>query len=301
MDNKILKVHSVNDYNAYIGAPVLHPFVSIVDYNELGRIRHSLNNYGVYALFLIDDGKYDLTYGIGRYHYEEGTLLCVAPGQIGGKTDTGEEIHVKGWALLFDPQLIRGTALEKRMPEYHFFSYNIGEALRMTEDERDTIVACFCMMRREMMDNRGDADLDRLLVSYVELVLEYCRRFYNRQFRTRSQDDNDTLKRFRALLDKYYNEGRQYRSGVPTVKYCARELFLSVNYFGDFVKQTTGESAGTAIRTYIMNLAKSKLIGGKNVSEVAYELGYDYPHHFTRIFKKHFDILPSEFRKQSMD
>ena len=120
---KILRVHHVNDYARYIGAPELHPLVSVIHYDELEHCRHSLNNYDVYGMFIGDEELEDLSYGQLQYVLHRHALMCVAPGQIGGKTDMGEEIHTKGWALLFDTELLRNTELGRRMADYHFFSY----------------------------------------------------------------------------------------------------------------------------------------------------------------------------------
>ena len=133
---KILRVHSVNDYARYIGAPELHPLVSVIHYDELEHCRHSLNNYDVYGIFIGDEELEDLSYGQLQYDLHCHALMCVAPGQIGGKTDQGEEIHTKGWALLFDTELLRNTELGRRMADYTFFSYSISEALLMSEEQR---------------------------------------------------------------------------------------------------------------------------------------------------------------------
>ena len=133
---KILKVHRVNDYARYIGAPELHPLVSVIHYDELEHCRHSLNNYDVYGMFIGDEELDDLSYGQLQYVLQRHALMCVAPGQIGGKTDTGEEIHTKGWALLFDTELLRNTELGRRMADYHFFSYTTSEALLLTPEQR---------------------------------------------------------------------------------------------------------------------------------------------------------------------
>ena len=177
---KILKVHSVNDYARYIGAPVLHPLVSVIHYDELEHCRHSLNNYDVYGLFIADETLEELTYGLTTYDLHCHALMCVSPGQIGGKADTGEEIQTKGWALLFDPVLINGTDLEKRMPAYSFFSYNTNEALLMSDDQRQIIVDLLEALRNELRG--GDDEHQRhIMVSYIELVLEHVARFYAKQ------------------------------------------------------------------------------------------------------------------------
>ena len=217
---------------------------------------------------------------------------------MGGKTDNGETIHIKGWILLFSPELLHGTDLGRRIGDYNFFSYYENESLHTTPDEQRTMEICFKMIRRELSSKPDNEHLRRIMIAYLELVLEYCAVFYERQFWTEATADNDLLKRFDALLHRYYDEGHQRTLGLPTVRYCAQELFLSPNYFGDLIRQSTGETATAIIRNFIMQKAKAYLLDGKNVSETSILLGFEYPQHFTRAFKKHFGVPPSEFFKK---
>ena len=233
---KILKVHRVNDYARYIGAPVLHPLVSVIHYDELEHCRHSLNNYDVYGIFIGDETLEELTYGLTTYDLHRHALMCVAPGQIGGKVDTGEEIHTKGWALLFDPELLNGTDLEGRMISYTYFSYNTNEALLMNAEQRLTIVSLMEAMRKELACDDGHTQ--HIIVAYLQLILEHIARYYASQLSMQIQSSSDLLTRFENLLRRYYDEGLQRTHGLPTVKYCAQELFLSTNYFGDAMTKT---------------------------------------------------------------
>ena len=290
---KILKVHNVNDYARYIGAPVLHPLVSVIHYDELEHCRHSLNNYDVYGIFIGDETLEELTYGLTTYDLHRHALMCVAPGQIGGKADTGEEIQTKGWALLFDPELIHGTDLEHRMPSYTFFSYNTNEALLMTAEQRLTIVNLLETLRKELPDTDGQTPY--IIVAYLQLILEYIARYYAGQLSSQVQSSSDLLTRFENLLKRYYEEGQQLTYGLPSVKYCAQELFLSPNYFGDLIKQMTDDTAGNIIRRFVMQQAQKLLISGVSITSTAEQLGFEYPQHFTRMFKKHFGVSPSQY------
>ncbi len=290
---KILKVHNVNDYAHYIGAPVLHPLVSVIHYDELEHCRHSLNNYDVYGIFIGDETLEELTYGLTTYDLRRHALMCVAPGQIGGKADTGEEIQTKGWALLFDPELIHGTDLEHRMPSYTFFSYNTNEALLMTAEQRLTIVNLLETLRKELPD--ADGQTPYIIVAYLQLILEYIARYYASQLSSQVQSSSDLLTRFENLLKRYYEEGQQLTYGLPSVKYCAQELFLSPNYFGDLIKQMTDDTAGNIIRRFVMQQAQKLLISGVGITSTAEQLGFEYPQHFTRMFKKHFGVSPSQY------
>lgn len=292
---KVLEVNSVNDYVKHIGGEVLHSLISVIHYCELEHCRHSLNYYGVYGLFLMEESPYTLAYGQGVYKAGNHSLICVAPGQMGGVSDTGEEIQLKGWVLLFSPQLIAGTLLEKQIEDYHFFSYYQSEALRMQPNEWRTIVTCIKMIRNELQTNPETPRQRNILITYLLLILEYCSRFYERQFHTEAVSrNNDLLKRFDKLLHQYYKENRQYKYGVPTVKYCAQELFLSPNYFGDLIRQLTGETAIHTIRKFVMQRAQALLTEGRTVTETAYALGFDYPQHFSRQFKAHFGVSPKQ-------
>ncbi len=290
---KILKVHSVNDYTRYIGAPVLHPLVSVIHYDELEHCRHSLNNYDVYGIFIGDETLEELTYGLTTYDLHRHALMCVAPGQIGGKADTGKEIQTKGWALLFDPDLLHGTDLERRMNTYTYFSYNTNEALLMSADQRQTIVNLLEAMHKELLD--ADGHTEHIIVAYLQLILEHIARYYARQLSLQTKSSNDLLTRFENLLNRYYAEGLQNKYGLPSVKYCAQELFLSPNYFGDLIRQMTDDTAGNIIRRFVMQKAQKMLISGTGIKGTAEQLGFEYPQHFTRMFKKYFGKSPSQY------
>ncbi len=290
---KILRVHHVNDYARYIGAPVLHPLVSVIHYDELEHCRHSLNNYDVYGIFIGDETLEDLTYGLTTYDLHRHALMCVAPGQIGGKADTGEEIHTKGWALLFDPELLHGTDLEGRMSAFSYFSYNTNEALLMTAEQRLTIVCLMEDLRKELLNE--DSHTQHIITAYLQLILEHIARYYARQLSLQVQSSSDLLTRFENLLKRYYADGLQRTHGLPTVKYCAQELFLSTNYFGDLIRQMTDDTAGNIIRRFVMRQAQQLLISGMSITNTAEQLGFEYPQHFTRMFKKHFGESPSQY------
>ena len=295
---KILRVHNVNDYARYIGAPELHPLVSVIHYDELEHCRHSLNNYDVYALFIGDEELENLSYGQLQYDLHRHALMCVAPGQIGGKTDMGEEIHTKGWALLFDTELLRDTELGRRMHDYTYFSYSVSEALLMTDEQRLSIVNLLEQIRQELL-HEEDAHTLRIVTSQVEQILELIARYYAQQLSMSAHSTNsDLLFRFEHLLRQYYTQNLQRRHGLPTVKYCAQQLFLSPNYFGDLIRELTGDTASSHIRRFLMQRAQQLLISGATITETSEQLGFDYPQHFTRQFKKHFGVTPSEYIKQ---
>lgn len=294
--NKIQKIRNPNDYSRYLGLVEQHPLVCIVDYKTISPVRHSLNNYSVYGIFFHDEAEIDLEYGCGKYDYKKGTVICVAPGQIGGKEDNGEWVNLTGWALLFHPDLLQGTPLEKTIKEYSFFDYRINEALHMTDEEHDTLVSLMRQIRDEI-GRTHDGVQDAIIVNYISVVLNFCRRFYNRQFLTRKLENTDMLMKFDTLLWDYLEENRQLSQGLPTVQYCADKLCMSANYFGDMVKKTTGDTASNYIRQYIIQRVKNELATGEGIAQVAYKLGFDYPQHLSRMFKRQTGMTPSEYCK----
>ena len=297
MPEKIdLYINEANDYARDIGAPTWHPHVSVVHYDEVGEIRHKLNRYNVYGLFLQREFPENLTYGIGRYHETSGSLLALSPGQIGGRRDDGTRRQYSGWVLLFDAQFIQGSEIERRLADYHFFSYNTNEALFLTEEEKDVLAGLMANLYKEIQaDDSQYNGQDDIIRDYILLILDYCRRFYTRQFKEMTTAGGDILSRFQQVLIDYYNKGRQLKDGLPSVKYCASELCLSAGYFGDIVREALGESPKDYIRGFIMMRAKNLLLSGIGVTQVSEQLGFEYPNHFTRFFKQMTGKTPSRF------
>ena len=291
---KILKVNKTSDYSGYHGVTDLHPLITVIDFAEISPIRHSLNRYDVYGVFVQEDNDLDLTYGRGRYDYKDGSLICVAPGQIGGKEDNGERASIGGWALLFHPDLIHGTQLEKEIRHYSFFDYSVNEALHMNEKEHDIVVAIFKRIKSEISDPHDNFQND-ILVGYISLLLKYCQRFYNRQFITRKLSNNDILSRFDSFLHGYFADNLQLKNGLPTVNICADHLCMSTNYFSDLIKKMTGESPGRLIRQFVVRQIKNELASGLTVAETAYKLGFEYPAHLSRLFRKETGMTPTGY------
>lgn len=292
--NQILKVQSVGDYSSFVGHVDTHQFVAVIDYAEVSPILHTKSEFSVYALFLLDDTLEDLTYGHSGYGYEKGTLVCVSPGQTGGVDYNGKRFDRRGWALLFHPDLLQGTPLGYSMKEYSFFQYQTNEALYMTESEREIYISLLLQLRRTLGQNNNKYR-DSIIVTYIELILKYCKRFYDRQFTAREASNHDLLKRFNHLLSTYLNSERLVTEGIPTVAWCAKELCLSPSYFGDLVKKETGITARDHIHHSIIEMAKNKLINGEQIIQIAYDLGFEYPQHLSRLFKKQTGCTPSEY------
>ncbi|MCI9245160.1 MAG: helix-turn-helix transcriptional regulator [Alistipes sp.] len=294
--NKIEHFEHVFEYNDLLGVETLHPLVSVIDLSKSRRIRHMRHTFGFYTLFLKEVRCGNLIYGRQYYDYQEGTIVAIAPGQVAGVEDNGEEFQPKGWALVFHPDLIRGTSLGRNIRSYSFFSYEANEALHLSEQERAIVVDCLHKIRTET-EHAVDKHTRRLITANIELLLDYCVRFYERQFLTRSQVNSDLLIRFETLLDAYFSSDRPQSEGLPSVKYFAEQLHLSANYFGDLIKKETGRTAQDHIQLKLIDVAKERIFDvRKSVGEIAYELGFKYPQHFTRLFKKLTGLTPKEYR-----
>lgn len=293
--NDFLHIRQANDYAIDVGAAVWHPMVSVIHFDELGEIRYSLNKLEVYAIFVQDNFPSGSTYGMGGYNTSKGSLTAASPGQIIGKADDGHREVYHGWALFFDPEFMRGTVFEKRLADYHFFSYNVNEALHATEDEKQLLWRLMEMIRTFISHREQTALTDSIVQDYIVLLCDYCKLFYQRQFQSETQQQSDLLTRFQHVLTDYYKQQLQLQYGLPSVKYCASELCLSPSYFGDVVRSITGNSPLQVIHRFLIDRAKSLLVGGSTVTEVAEALGFEYAQHFTRFFKKHTGMLPSKY------
>lgn len=293
---RINKIDSVAQFNKDRGQKTLHPLASVLDQTVSTPIKEARYISGLYLVLLKDVKCGELKYGRNQYDYEEGTLVFIAPGQVFGFEDTGKMIQPTGWALAFHPDLIRGTHLGRHINEYSFFSYDVNEALHISEEERGILLDCFNKIRYELV-HAIDKHSRTLIVSNIELFLNYCIRFYDRQFITREDIHKDILVRFESLLNDYFQSNKPQIVGLPSVAWFAEQVSLSPKYFGDLVKKETGKSAQEYIHLKLIHIAKEKIFDpGKSVSQVAYELGFKYPSHFTRLFKQHTGISPNEYR-----
>lgn len=292
--SNILKVSNVNDYARWVGTESPHTLICVINYAEVSPIRISLNNYSVYGMFFQDKNDAEIVYGCGKYDYKDGSLICVAPGQIGGKEDDGTYSTIGGWALLFHPDLLHGTQLERDIKDLTFFHYSINEALHMSREEYELMESILRQIQHELR-NPHDAKQNQILVAYLNLLLMYSDRFYNRQFITRKLEYSDLLMKFQDFLLGWFSEKKQYSDGIPSVQTCANAMCMSPNYFSDLIKRLTGEKASLYIRNYVIQKAKSLIASGMTVSEVAYELGFQYPQHLTRMFKTHTGMSPKQY------
>lgn len=294
----IINFDTISDYNTFLEIETQHPLISSIDFSAVKKeFRHIRKRYGFYFIFLKDVVCGDLIYGRHTYDYQQGTLVFIAPGQVAGKDDTGETFRMKGRGIYFHPDLLRGTTLAQKIKEYSFFSYEWNESLHMSERERQIIINCFQEIQEELT-HPIDKHSKSIITANIEVFLNHCLRFYDRQFVTRENINKDILTNFEHLLNHYFDSDKPQTIGLPSVQYFADELRLSANYFGDMIKKETGKSAQEYIQLKIIEKAKDKLYNpDKSINEIAYELGFKYPHHFSRMFKRVAGNSPTAYRR----
>jgi len=295
MGQNIIQLKSVSQFNTERGQSTEHPLVTVLDQSKSTTLSPTKWTSSLYIVFLKDSKCSEIKYGRNHYDYQDSTMMFVAPGQVMGIEEDGV-YQPNGWALAFHPDLIHGSSLSTHMTDYGFFSYNANEALHLSERERKTIMDCFLNIKLEL-EQSIDKHSRKLIASNIELLLNYCLRFYDRQFITREIAVKDVLVKFEKILNEYYQLDKPSSLGIPSVSYCADKLHLSPNYFGDLVKRETGRTALEFIHEKVINLAKDLILNeSKSISEIAYDIGFHYPQHFTRLFKKHVGQTPLEFR-----
>lgn len=295
----IERLNTIEEYNRLLGAETLHPLVAVTDLSKLDNIRHGKKEFGFYCIYYKELYCGTIEYGRNKYDYQDGTLLFIGPGQIAGTNDGRVSRRPKAIALMFHPDLLYGTPLARRMKDYTFFSYASNEALHMSEREKAIILNCFRDIAAEL-EHTIDKHTKHIVASNIETLLNHSVRFYERQFITREIPNKSILNRFDQFLNNWFETDKARETGLPSVQICANELCLSPNYFGDLIKKELGKTAQEYIQLCVIDRAKNLLAGhDMSISEVAYELGFKYPHHMTRLFKKITGITPNEYRLQA--
>lgn len=294
--SQLYKFDTVRKYNNFNNHDTRHPLVSVIDFSRAEKRTGKKMYFGLYCIILKDIECGNLIYGRNYYDYQEGTLAFFSPGQIVNVENKTEPYQPIGHGLVFHPDLIHGTSLAKILSKYRFFSYNTNEALHLSERERQMVLDGFSKIEFELKQSI-DKHSKKLIVSNIELFLNYCERFYDRQFITRDHVNKGILEEFEELLNNYFSSDKPQTIGFPNVAYFAEECHLSANYFGDLIKKETGKSAQEYIQDRIIEEAKNRIFDSqKNISEIAYELGFKYPQHFTRLFKQQVGSTPTEYK-----
>lgn len=295
---EITRFETIKSYNDFNNEETLHPLVSVLDFSKADRRKGHKLYLGLYIIILKDADCGDVRYGRNIYDYQEGTLVFFSPGQVVGIIND-EYFQPSGHALAFHPDFIKGTSLGRHFNDYNFFSYNAHEALHLSLRERRIVMDSFSKIKYEL-EHAIDKHSKQLIISTIELFFNYCTRFYDRQFITREEANKGILEKFESLLNQYFTSDKPEKFGLPTVSFFAEALNLSSNYFGELIKKQTGKSAHEYIQAKVIDLAKEKIFDtDRSLSEIAYELGFKYPQHFTRLFKNKVGHSPQEYRSLS--
>lgn len=296
--SEILHFDSLSQIHAVIGIePPKHPLISVVSASDFNVPKELIGQKvsGNFYVVMSKDKNCAMQYGRNYYDFEEGVLSFVGPNQVFAITE--ETPETQGWLLFFHPDLIRKTNLGKTIDSYSFFGYDVFEALHLSQKEENILQDCIDKVNFEL-DQNIDAHSQQLLVSNIELLLNYCKRFYDRQFNTRSVASGGVVTQVEQLIKSYYQEQKQLESGAPTTSYLADKVHLSANYLSDLLKKETGRNTKEHINEYIVNKAKDKLLqSSDSISTIAYDLGFNYPHYFSRMFKTNTGMTPNEFRE----
>lgn len=300
--NRTVKINSISELHNFLGYPEkpVHPLITLIDFSKarIGPESNGVRNvFGFYSVTLKKSSGTELKYGRKDYDFSEASLLCMAPEQVIYITKIENETFPEGWGLYFHPDLIRSGSLNDKMSNYTFFSYEMNESLHLSEKEKDTLYSVVQTIQEEFSSNL-DIYSNDLIISNIEVLLNYCKRFYGRQFITRSHHNKGIISKFENLISDYFESELVKVDGLPTVKYCAEKLNLSANYLGDLLKQETGKNAMEHIHYHLIEKAKNLLLNSTDsVSQIAYSLGFEQPQNFSKFFKKKTDMSPGEFRR----
>jgi len=297
MPEKFIDIESISDMHRlmHYAAPK-HPLISLVDHTDFYALRprtEAAYRFGFYTISC-KEFKGVLHYGRGNYDFDKGSLMFTAPGQT---ISSGSGVTVdEGWALFIHPDLLHGTDLGRKIHQYSFFNYEVNEALHISADEDQILKDCTANIQREYLQNI-DKHTQGLIVSNIELLLNYCNRFYDRQFYTRAKVNTDVVQRFEKLLKDYFSQDSLIEKGLPQVSVFASGLNLSPNYLSDLLQKFTGKTTLEHIHLEVVDRAKSMLWGtDASISEIAYQLGFEHPSHFTKLFKTKTGMVPKDFR-----
>lgn len=291
-------INTISDIHKLLGNKPKHPLVTVIDFSEIENHPEQFSKtvIGFYGIVFKNDSKCQWKYGRNTYDFQEGTLIFIAPGQVLEVEIDKSEKKRTGWGLFFHPDLLLGANLRPDSSEYSFFSYDVNEALHISDNEKENLLELIGKIENEIAQNI-DRHSQRLLVSNIELLLNYCIRYYDRQFITRSQKSTDIISQFESLLMKYFSSDDLSEKGLMTVSYCADKMNLSPSYLSDLLKKETGKSTLEHIHLKLIDSAKKLLLNSnKTIREVAFQLGFDYPQHFNKLFKKNLGMSPKEYR-----
>lgn len=293
-----LYIDKISDIHKTLNSKIKHPLISVLDLSKIEHPSVLLPKVviGFYGIIFLPNCNCVWKYGRNKFDFEEGTLIFIGPGQTLEIEKKDHKENKNGWALFFHPDLLLGTNLNPNSAEYNFFSYDVNEALHISDKEKENLSAVISKIEEEIQLNI-DRHSKRLIVSNVELLLNYCVRYYDRQFITRQPKNNDLISQFEKFLNDYINSDKLANDGLPSVTYCAEQLNLSASYLSDLLKKETGKSTLEHIHYHLINKAKYMLLNSSSsVQEIAFQLGFEYPQSFSKLFKKNVTLSPKQFR-----
>lgn len=293
--NEISEIHRLLG----LGKPK-HPLVSLFPIQQ-ELLEHDFSDatyvMGFYKISLKAGPCGELTYGRNTYDFKEGAMVFSKPGQVLTFKNNGEQWAEGGWTLLFHPDLIRKSDLSKSIDSYSFFNYDVHEALHVSDDEKAILTELGQKIVQEYNQNI-DRHTQRLIIANITLILDYCTRYYDRQFYVRTNLNQDLVSRFESLLNHYFDSQQALDGGLPTVKYCSEQLNLSASYLSDLLKKETGRTAQQHIQLFVVERIKNRLLASsEQISQIAYDLGFEYPQHLSKMFKKRTGMSPAEYRR----
>lgn len=295
----IIQLHSISEINHFVQNKTNHPLVAVVDFSKVDEYVEEGTRISAdfYSIMFKNYCANRIRYGRQSYDFQDGSLVCIAPKQVViMDSEIEKRDDMMGWGLFFHPDLLRGTSLGEKINEYTFFSYETAEALHLSEKEKQTLYDCVQKIATELQENI-DNHSQTLIVSNIELLLNYCSRYYGRQFITRKSSNSNTIAQVEKLLKSYFKSERLKETGLPTVKYLADNVHLSASYLSDLLKKETGMNAQDHIHYYLIEEAKNNLLNtNDSVNEIAYKLGFEYPQYFSKLFKLKTGITPVEYR-----
>jgi AraC-like DNA-binding protein len=298
MKDIVYRVETITDLHTLAGLEKPnHPLFTIIDYSKVKIAQAPESGSFVCSFYTVNFKKYcNFVYGRQSFDHQDGTLHCTAPEQVITFNRQNEVDSSEGWGLYFHPELIRKSSLANKIHGYHFFSYEENEAVHLSGREKQTLFSLLKQMENEYSTNIDEYSHD-VIISNLELLLNYCKRFYGRQFLTRTNQNKDLLIVFEKFITEYFASGKLKTIGIPSVKDCAKAMNLSPNYFSDLLKSETGKNALEHIHYFLLESAKNMLAGSnKDIKEIAYELGFEYPQNFSKLFKNKLGISPLEYR-----
>lgn len=293
-----VKIRTVDDYCASLGVRARHPHIAFIDYSMLGSMQQAIKEYHIYGIFLKDDNYGTLRRRHKTLSYESGSMIFVSPGQTAGPKEGGTVDSPRGYALVFDRALLKGQSLEKAILTFPFFSYDVADALSLNGQDRRTVLSLFEGIRTEIT-GKPDRQTPVILCDYIEILLNLCWRIHLREFPHRQASARSLTVRFKLFIGDYFDSSRLQEQGPLSVARCASELNVTPAYLSDAIKRDTGQSPQALIHAYLVEVASARLRETElSVSEIAYELGFSYPNHFTRLFRKVSGMSPLEYRKR---